>query len=98
MNEIKSTKILLAASEAATVLSIGKSTFWREVKKGNIPKPVQIGSIKRWSREALEQLVSASLVLKSMKDIQMLQGLALVSQLVALVTVMAYSFDAINDF
>lgn len=41
-------KILIPAAEAATLLSMGKSTFWREVAKGNLPQPVKIGGITRW--------------------------------------------------
>lgn len=43
-----SEKILVPAAEAAALLSMGKSTFWRELKNGNIPKAVEIGGIKRW--------------------------------------------------
>jgi predicted DNA-binding transcriptional regulator AlpA len=41
-------KILVTAGEAAALLSIGKSSLWREVKKGKLPAPVKIGSITRW--------------------------------------------------
>jgi hypothetical protein len=30
------------------MLSIGKSTFWREVKLKHLPAPVKIGSLTRW--------------------------------------------------
>jgi predicted DNA-binding transcriptional regulator AlpA len=43
-----SEKILVPAAEAAALLSMGKSTFWRELKNGNIPKAVEIGGLKRW--------------------------------------------------
>lgn len=41
-------KILVPASEAAAMLSMGKSTFWREVARGNVPEPVKIGGLTRW--------------------------------------------------
>lgn len=46
-------KILVPASEAAAMLSMGKSTFWREVGKGSLPKPVKIGGLTRWRVEDL---------------------------------------------
>ena len=42
------TKLLATADEAAEMLSIGRSTFWREVKTGTLPKPIKLGSITRW--------------------------------------------------
>ena len=50
-------KILIPAAEAATLLSMGKSTFWREVARGNIPAPVKIGGITRWRVSDLHQFV-----------------------------------------
>ena len=44
----ESSKILVTAVGAAEMLSIGKSTFWREVKIGNLPKPIKVGSLTRW--------------------------------------------------
>lgn len=38
-------KILVPAAEAAAMLSMGKSTFWREVAKGTLPAPVKIGGL-----------------------------------------------------
>lgn len=43
-----SERILVPAAEAAALLSMGKSTFWRELKNGNVPKAVEIGGLKRW--------------------------------------------------
>lgn len=43
------TEILLVRDkDAAKMLSIGCSTFWREVKLGNLPQPVKIGGVTRW--------------------------------------------------
>jgi predicted DNA-binding transcriptional regulator AlpA len=41
-------KLLVTAAEAAALLSMGKSTFWREVAKGNLPDPVKMGGLTRW--------------------------------------------------
>jgi len=41
-------KILVDADEAAALLSMGKSTLWREVRNKNVPAPVKIGSLTRW--------------------------------------------------
>jgi predicted DNA-binding transcriptional regulator AlpA len=41
-------KILVPAAEAAALLSMGKSTFWREVAKGNVPAPIKLGNLTRW--------------------------------------------------
>lgn len=30
------------------MLSMGTSTFWREVGKNNLPQPVKIGGLTRW--------------------------------------------------
>lgn len=50
-------RILITAAEAAALLSMGKSTFWREVAKGNLPDPVKIGSLTRWRVTDLQQFV-----------------------------------------
>ena len=43
-----SEKLLIPDKEAAAMLSIGRSTFWREVAAGNLPQPVRIGGATRW--------------------------------------------------
>lgn len=52
-----SEKILVPASEAALLLSMGKSTFWREVGKGTVPAPIKIGGLTRWRVSDLQQCV-----------------------------------------
>lgn len=51
-------KLLVPDREAAGMLSIGRSTFWREVKAGNLPKPVKIGGLTRWRVSDLQQCVA----------------------------------------
>lgn len=41
-------RILITANEAATLLTIGRSTFWAYVAKGKLPQPVKIGGLTRW--------------------------------------------------
>ena len=48
-------KILITAAEAAALLSMGKSTFWREVSRGTLPAPVKIGGLTRWRVEDLHR-------------------------------------------
>lgn len=50
-------KLLVSDREAAGMLSIGRSTFWREVKAGNLPKPVKIGGVTRWRVSDLQRFV-----------------------------------------
>lgn len=44
----ETTKLLVPASEAAKMLSIGKSTLWRKVKEKSLPEPVKVGGVTRW--------------------------------------------------
>jgi len=41
-------KILVTDKEAAAMLSMGRSTFWRQVGAGVLPAPVRIGGLTRW--------------------------------------------------
>lgn len=49
-------KILIPAAEAASLLSMGRSTFWREVGKGTLPAPVKIGGMTRWRLDDLQRV------------------------------------------
>ena len=57
-------KILVPALEAAKLLSMGRSTFWREVAKGTIPAPVKIGGLTRWRVADLQQQVKQMGIVK----------------------------------
>lgn len=50
-------KLLIPDKQAAEMLSIGRSTFWREVKAGNLPQPVKIGGVTRWRLSDLRRCV-----------------------------------------
>lgn len=41
-------KLLVPVKEAAAMLSIGESTFWREVRAQRLPAPIKIGGTTRW--------------------------------------------------
>jgi len=51
-------KLLVPAAEAAQMLSMGKSTFWREVKSKNLPEPVKIGGLTRWRVSDLQRCIA----------------------------------------
>lgn len=50
--------LLVTAAGAAGMLSMGKSTFWREVKLQHLPAPVKIGSLTRWRVADLERHIN----------------------------------------
>lgn len=50
-------KLLIPDKEAAAMLSIGRSTFWREVAAGRLPQPVKIGGVTRWRLADLRRCV-----------------------------------------
>jgi predicted DNA-binding transcriptional regulator AlpA len=52
-------KILVPAEEAARMLSMGRSTFWKAVKDQLAPAPVKIGGLTRWRVADLKQHVQA---------------------------------------
>jgi predicted DNA-binding transcriptional regulator AlpA len=52
-------KILVAAKEAAEMLSMGRSTFWKAVKEKQAPAPVKLGGLTRWRVADLRQHVQA---------------------------------------
>lgn len=55
-------RLLITAAEAAHMLSMGKSTFWREVSNKNVPAPVKIGSLTRWRVADLQRFTESDLL------------------------------------
>lgn len=51
-------KLLVPAAEAAQMLSMGRSTFWREVKAKRLPEPVRIAGLTRWRVADLQACVA----------------------------------------
>lgn len=50
-------KILVPATEAARMLSMGESTFWRKVRQKALPQPVKIAGLTRWKVVDLQSVV-----------------------------------------
>lgn len=55
----KSQPLLVPVAEAARILSIGKSTFWRGVAAKKLPQPVRIGGATRWRVSDLQRCIAA---------------------------------------
>ena len=54
------TAAYLTDRDIARRLGISRSTVWRWVASGNLPKPMRIGPRKvRWPNDVLEKLVAA---------------------------------------
>lgn len=51
-------KQLLRVGEVAAILDLGVSTIWRQVRKGQLPEPIQIGGSTRWRRADIEALIA----------------------------------------
>jgi len=48
---------LLKDREAAPILGISIPTFWRRVADGTIPKPLKLGSLSRWPRSEILEVI-----------------------------------------
>ncbi len=42
--------LLLTATEAAALLGVSRSVFYRWDARGEVPRPIQIGRLRRWTR------------------------------------------------
>ena len=51
--------ILISAEEAATLLGIGRRTFYRLHSSGRVPLPVRLGGTVRWRLEELRRWTQA---------------------------------------
>lgn len=51
---------LLTARESAIYLQISVPTFWRRVADGTVPKPVKIGSLSRWPRSEIIEVIETA--------------------------------------
>lgn len=49
---------LLRIDDALEIIHIGKSTFWKYVAEGQLPKPVKIGSSSLWRYSDLMQFIA----------------------------------------
>lgn len=57
-----SPKQLLRVGDVAAMLDLGVSTIWRQVRKGQLPMPIQIGGSTRWRRADIEALTQREVV------------------------------------
>jgi predicted DNA-binding transcriptional regulator AlpA len=53
-------KLLVRDTEAATMLAMGRSTFWKAVRAKLLPDPVKIGGLTRWRVSDLRRHIEAS--------------------------------------
>jgi predicted DNA-binding transcriptional regulator AlpA len=53
-------KLLVPATEAALMLSMGRSTFWAAVRDKKLPQPVHIGGLTRWRVADLQACIHAA--------------------------------------
>jgi len=49
---------LLGVGEVARMLSCSPRTIYRLADSGRMPRPMRLGTLVRWSREALEQWIA----------------------------------------
>ncbi|NOR64110.1 MAG: helix-turn-helix domain-containing protein [Rhodobacteraceae bacterium] len=53
--------LLLKDGEAATMLGCSKSTLWRRVSDGTIPRPVKIGGMSRWLQSEIKAVIEQAI-------------------------------------
>ncbi len=52
---------LIRDIEAAEMLAVSQSTFWRRVKDGTICPPIRIGRMVRWRQCDIEAVIQRAL-------------------------------------
>ena len=52
---------LIKDGEAAGMLGCSKSTFWRRVADGTIPRPVKIGGMSRWLQSEIKAVIEQAI-------------------------------------
>lgn len=50
--------MLLRDKQVAERLSIGKSTVWKFVKDGRLPKPYKFGAISVWKSDEIDAVIA----------------------------------------
>jgi len=55
---------LIRDGEAAGMLGCSKSTFWRRVADGTIPRPVKIGGMSRWPQSEVQEVIHKAKVVR----------------------------------
>jgi len=60
MSDVNTTAVLLLdAAEAARLIGIGRSTFYRLDETGGVPRGVRLGRMRRWRSEELRAWIAA---------------------------------------
>jgi excisionase family DNA binding protein len=49
--------LLITDDQAAALLGLSRSTFWRRVADRSLPRPLRIGGATRWRRQEIEAFV-----------------------------------------
>lgn len=52
---------LIKDGEAAAMLGCSKSTLWRRVADGTIPRPVKIGGMSRWPQSEIVAVIEQAI-------------------------------------
>jgi len=52
---------LIKDGEAAGMLGCSKSTLWRRVADGTIPRPVKIGGMSRWPQSEISTVIEQAI-------------------------------------
>jgi excisionase family DNA binding protein len=55
MNSSEEKSVFVGTRELAEMLDCSKRTVYRLIQSGKIPKPVKIGTLKRWIRSDIEK-------------------------------------------
>jgi len=51
---------LMTIAEVSSELRLGKSTVWRLVRAGALPKPIRIGGSTRWIQSEIEEFIRST--------------------------------------
>lgn len=49
---------LIRDADGAAMMGCSKSTFWRRVTDGTLPKPIKIGGMSRWRLSDVEAVIA----------------------------------------
>ncbi|MBL4807660.1 MAG: DNA-binding protein [Rhodobacteraceae bacterium] len=63
---MNSVDLLIKDGEAADMLGCFKSTFWRRVADGTIPRPVKIGGMSRWPQSEITTVIDDAKALREL--------------------------------
>jgi len=51
---------LLTAKEVAAMLRVSTVTLYREIRRGNVPAPIKLGTCSRWPRSEILAAIKAA--------------------------------------